>query len=98
MHDWSAPDNKHSALKIIDVQRDFTLSGGSAEIPGTTQDIPYIQDLTQSCKKLGYPVIHAVKTLWSSSTDWIHGVDNVQVKMGSLLHYTIRGTSAQFRY
>ena len=46
---------------IIDVQRDFTLSGGSAEIPGTIQDIPYIQDLTQGCKKLGYPVINAVR-------------------------------------
>jgi nicotinamidase-related amidase len=34
MHDFISPDNKHSALIIIDVQRDFVLSGSSAEIPG----------------------------------------------------------------
>ena len=38
MH-FISPDNKHSALIIIDVQRDFVLSGSSAEIPGTIHPI-----------------------------------------------------------
>jgi hypothetical protein len=32
-------DWKHSELLIIDVQRDFTLAGAVAEIPGTLQSM-----------------------------------------------------------
>lgn len=42
MHDFISPDNKHSALIIVDVQRDFALSGYSAEIPGTMQALHHI--------------------------------------------------------
>jgi nicotinamidase-related amidase len=61
MLDFISPDNKHSALIIIDVQRDFVLSGSSSEIPGTIQTVPYIQILAQRYRKLGYPIIHAVR-------------------------------------
>ena len=47
MHDFISPDNKHSALIIIDVQRDFVLSGSSAEIPGTMQTVQHIQILVK---------------------------------------------------
>ena len=61
MHDFISADNKHSALIIIDVQRDFVLSGSSAEIPGTIQAVPYIQILAKGYRDLGYPIIHAVR-------------------------------------
>jgi len=61
MHDFTSPDNKHSALIIIDVQRDFALSGSNAEIPGTMQAIHYIQILAQGYRNLGYPIIHVVR-------------------------------------
>jgi hypothetical protein len=35
MNDYITPDWEHSALLIIDVQRDFTLMDATAEIPGT---------------------------------------------------------------
>ncbi|MCD6036239.1 MAG: hypothetical protein K0S67_123 [Nitrososphaeraceae archaeon] len=45
MNDYITPDREHSALLIIDVQRDFTLMGATAEIPGTLQAVQYIQRL-----------------------------------------------------
>jgi hypothetical protein len=38
--DYITPDMKHSALPIIDVQRDFTLAGAAIEIPGTLHAVP----------------------------------------------------------
>lgn len=61
MHDYISPDNKHSALIIIDVQRDFTLTAAAAEIPGTIQTLPKIQQLAQKYRKNGYPVIHIIR-------------------------------------
>jgi nicotinamidase-related amidase len=61
MRDFISPDNKHSALIIIDVQRDFVLSGSSAEIPGTIQAVPHIQILAKGYRNLGFPIIHAVR-------------------------------------
>jgi nicotinamidase-related amidase len=57
MHDFISSDNKHSALIIIDVQRDFALSGSNAEIPGTMQTVQYIQILVKACRNLGHPII-----------------------------------------
>lgn len=34
-NDHITPDREHSALLIIDVQRDFTIKGAVAEVPGT---------------------------------------------------------------
>lgn len=61
MHDYTSPDNKHSALIIIDVQRDFTLTAAAAEIPGTIQTVPKIQQLVQKYRKNGYPIIHVIR-------------------------------------
>ena len=61
MHDFISPDNKHSTLIIVDVQRDFALSGSSAEIPGTMQALHYIQILAEGYRNLGYPIIHVVR-------------------------------------
>jgi nicotinamidase-related amidase len=61
MHDYISPDNKHSALIIIDVQRDFTLPVATAEIPGTIQVVPNIQQLAQKYRMVGYPIIHVIR-------------------------------------
>jgi nicotinamidase-related amidase len=61
MHDFISPDNKHSALIIIDVQRDFALSGSNAEIPGTMQAVQYIQILANGYRNLCHPIIHVVR-------------------------------------
>jgi nicotinamidase-related amidase len=61
MNDYITPDREHSALLIIDVQRDFTLIGAIAEIPGTLQAIQYIQHLAQVYREQGYPIIHIIR-------------------------------------
>jgi len=61
MNDYVFPHRKNSALLIIDVQRDFTLSGASAEIPGTLQAVKYIQRLIQHYREKGYPIIHIIR-------------------------------------
>jgi nicotinamidase-related amidase len=48
VNDYINPDSKNSALLVIDVQRDFTLIGAAAEIPGTLQIVQYIQRLIQN--------------------------------------------------
>jgi len=58
---YTRPDRKHSALIIIDVQRDFTLKDSAAEIPGTFQATQYIKPLVQVYRKLRQPVIHVVR-------------------------------------
>ena len=54
MNDYITPDREHSALLIIDVQRDFTLMGAIAEIPGTLQAVQYIQRLVHIYREQEY--------------------------------------------
>ena len=61
MTDYITPDREHSALLIIDVQRDFTLLGATAEIPGTLQAVHYIRHLVQVYREQGYPIIHIIR-------------------------------------
>jgi nicotinamidase-related amidase len=61
MNDYIIPDREHSALLIIDDQRDFTLMGATAEIPGTLQAVQYIQHLIQVYREHGYPIIHIIR-------------------------------------
>src|SRR5919108_2841008 len=58
---YITPDSKHSALLIIDVQRDFTIRGAIAEIPGTLEVIQPIERLVQEYRKQGYPIIHVIR-------------------------------------
>ncbi|MFZ0325704.1 MAG: isochorismatase family protein [Nitrososphaeraceae archaeon] len=55
------PDMKHSALIIIDVQRDFTVHGVTGEIPGTFHAVPYMKSLVKEYRGLGYPILHVVR-------------------------------------
>jgi nicotinamidase-related amidase len=61
MNDYITPDREHSALLIIDVQRDFTLMSAIAKIPGTLQAVYYIQRLAQVYRGQGYPIIHIIR-------------------------------------
>ncbi|MGI8831653.1 MAG: cysteine hydrolase family protein [Nitrososphaeraceae archaeon] len=58
---YTSPDSKHSALIIIDVQRDFTLRSSPTEIPGTFQAVQYIHLLIQAYRELGHPIIHVIR-------------------------------------
>ncbi len=61
MNDYITPDREHSALLIIDVQRDFTLMDATGEIPGTLQAVQYIQHIVQVYREHGYPIIHIIR-------------------------------------
>lgn len=54
---YTTPNSKHSALLVIDVQRDFTLVGAIAETPGTLKAVQYIKHLVQAYRDYGYPII-----------------------------------------
>src|SRR5215475_14366442 len=60
-NEYTQPVNKHSALLIIDVQHDFTLKGGSAEMPGTLLAVSYVRSLVEGYRKRGYPIIHVIR-------------------------------------
>ncbi len=62
LHDkYLAPEWSHSALVTIDTQRDFTLDGAVAQIPGTMEVIPAMKALLQEFRKCGLPVFHVVR-------------------------------------
>ena len=60
-NDHITPDREHSALLLIDVQRDFTIKGAVAEIPGTLLSVEYIKRLVQDYRKIGLPIVHVVR-------------------------------------
>ncbi len=59
--DYLRPDSTHSALIIIDVQRDATLARAAIEIPGTLQAVPFIKRLVQTYRNVGLPISHVVR-------------------------------------
>ena|SRR5215467_4246248 len=59
--DYVRPDSTHSALLIIDVQRDTTLAGAAFEIPGTLETVPCIKDLVQVYRDVGLPIVHVIR-------------------------------------
>jgi nicotinamidase-related amidase len=60
-NEYTCPDKRHSALLIIDVQRDFTLPDSPAEIPGTFQAVKYMGPLVKAYRKLSLPIIHVIR-------------------------------------
>jgi nicotinamidase-related amidase len=61
MNDYTSPQWAHSALLTIDVQRDFTLSGGVLPIPGTIEVLPAMQRLLTTYRKSELPIVHIVR-------------------------------------
>jgi nicotinamidase-related amidase len=61
MSKYTDPDWAHAALLTIDTQRDFTLSGASAEIAGTMDVVPEMQRLVAAFRRANMPIVHAVR-------------------------------------
>lgn len=58
--DYLAPDWRHSALIMIDVQNDFV--DGAAPIPGTAERLPAMAELVTRFRTAGRPVFHIVRS------------------------------------
>lgn len=61
MDDYTAPNSDSAALLTIDVQRDFSTRGAPAEIPGTADVIPNVQQVVEAFRRNGTPVVHVVR-------------------------------------
>ena len=49
-----------TVLLVIDMQNDFVLEGAIMEVPQAKTQLPAIQKLISSCRRLGVPVIYTV--------------------------------------
>jgi nicotinamidase-related amidase len=58
---YTEPDLRSSALLTIDVQRDFSLAGAPAEIPGTMDVVPNIVRVLNAYRTNGRPIVHMVR-------------------------------------
>ena len=61
MDTYTRPDWLRSVLLTIDVQRDFTVPGAPAFIPGTVEVIPAIQRLLTAYRCASLPIIHVTR-------------------------------------
>ncbi len=61
MDDYTEPHWSRSALLTIDVQRDFTISGAPAIIPGTQEIVLAIQRLVRAYRSAHLPIIHVIR-------------------------------------
>lgn len=50
-----------SVLLTIDVQNDFTLSGAPAEVAGTRQALPAMQQAVAAYRRAALPIVHVVR-------------------------------------
>lgn len=66
---YTDPDLHNSALVTIDVQRDFSLPGAPAEIPGTMHVVPHIVGLLNAYRARGRPIVHIVRLYLSDGSN-----------------------------
>jgi nicotinamidase-related amidase len=66
---YTKPDLSNSALVTIDVQRDFSLPGSPAEIPGTMSVVPYIVKLLNAYRASRRPIVHIVRLYLSDGSN-----------------------------
>ena len=59
--DYTAPDKNHAVLITIDTQRDFTLPGAPAEIPGTLEVVPQVRRMLEAGRRHHFPIIHVIR-------------------------------------
>lgn len=69
MSSYTEPEWSDSALVTIDVQRDFSLAGAPAEIPGTMNAVPQIVELLEAYRASGSPIIHVVRLYRSDGSN-----------------------------
>jgi nicotinamidase-related amidase len=67
--DYLTPDKDHAALVSIDTQRDFTLSGAPAEIPGTLAALLEMERLVQAFRDQSKPIVHVVRLYLSDGSN-----------------------------
>lgn len=58
MDAYTRPDPEQAALLTIDVQNDFTLPEGPANIPGTAAAVPQMERLVEAFRAERCPVVH----------------------------------------
>lgn len=61
MTEYTRPHPDSAAVLTIDTQNDFTQPGAPAEIEGTTQAVPRMRQLVETCRSEGVPIIHVVR-------------------------------------
>jgi nicotinamidase-related amidase len=69
MNDYVSPDWDNAALLTIDTQRDFTLPGAPAEVPGTVEIVPKVRRLVQKFRQQNKPIIHVVRIYRPDGSD-----------------------------
>ena len=68
-NDYTIPNKSNSALIIIDVQKDFSMNGALAEIPGTIEVIGPIQNLIKKYREKGKPIVHVIRLYQSDGSN-----------------------------
>jgi len=68
-NDYTIPNKSNSALIIIDVQKDFSMNGAPAEIPGTIEVIGPIQNLIKKYREKGKPIVHVIRLYQSDGSN-----------------------------
>lgn len=69
MDEYTTPDNENAALLTIDVQRDFTLPGAPAEVPGTSDAVPRMSQVVEAFREKDAPVVHVVRLYRSDGSN-----------------------------
>ncbi len=61
MDEYTRPNQDSAVLLTIDTQNDFTLPGAPAEIDGTAEAVPRIQQLVETFRTEDSPIVHVVR-------------------------------------
>lgn len=69
MSSYTVPEWSNSALVTIDVQRDFSLPGAPAEVPGTMEVVPQIARLIEVYRTSRRPIVHMVRLYRSDGSN-----------------------------
>jgi hypothetical protein len=67
---YTNPDLPNSALVNIDEQRDFSLPGSPAEVPGTMDVVPHIVRMLNASRASGRPCVHMADICLTSGLDY----------------------------
>lgn len=81
MNAYTEPHADRSALLTIDVQRDFTLEGAPAEIPGTADAVPRMTKLVDAFRDADRPIVHVVR-LYEESGDNVDACRRAAIEAG----------------
>ncbi|MGH9183738.1 MAG: cysteine hydrolase family protein [Acidimicrobiales bacterium] len=65
----TVPHPGRAVLVTIDVQRDVTLAGAPAEVPGTARAVPAMAHVVRSFRRGGRPVVHVVRLYRPDGSD-----------------------------